>query len=169
MASRREFFKSLAKPVTTINEEELIIHPPYAKNRDDFNKCVECEDKSCAKICYEKIIFINEEGLPYLDFSKSGCTFCQDCANACKMEVLSLEEGKERINAKFTISIEACMAHNNTICFSCKEPCIEDAILFNGMFNPVIDRDRCTGCGFCLSRCPTNAISYLPTMLAAES
>jgi len=28
------------------------------------------------------------------------------------------------------------------------------------MFNPVIDMDKCTGCGFCLGRCPTQAISY---------
>jgi ferredoxin-type protein NapF len=46
------------------------------------------------------------------------------------------------------------------ICFSCKEPCIDDAILFNGMFNPVIDMDKCTGCGFCLGRCPTLAIDF---------
>ena len=36
----------------------------------------------------------------------------------------------------------------------------DNAILFNGMFNPVIDDEKCTACGFCLSRCPTQAISY---------
>ena len=163
MASRRDFFKKLAEPVIK-DEQNLVVRPPYAKGID-FSACSSCEDKPCVSVCYEKIIKIDKEGLPFLDFSKSGCTFCEDCAKVCEKEVLSLEKGKELINAKFTISFESCMAHNNTICFSCKEPCIEDAILFNGMFNPVIDNDKCTGCGFCLSRCPTNAISYLATQL----
>ncbi len=169
MASRRDFFKRLATPVTnTIREENLKVRPPYAKSEDLFLKeCISCESKDCATICYEKIIFIDEDGLPFLDFSKSGCTFCDDCAKACKREVLSLDIEKEQINAKFTISFESCMAHNSTICFSCKEPCIEDAILFNGLFNPVIDNVKCTGCGFCLSRCPTDAISYKPTVVGS--
>jgi ferredoxin-type protein NapF len=36
------------------------------------------------------------------------------------------------------------------------------------MFNPVIDTERCTGCGFCLSRCPTQAISYEGLMMQEE-
>ncbi len=168
MASRRDFFKSLATPVANkIREENLKVRPPYAKSEELFlQECISCESKDCATICYENIIFIDKDGLPFLDFSKSGCTFCEDCAKACQREVLSLEGGKELINTKFTISFESCMAHNNAICFSCKEPCIEDAILFNGLFNPVIDNDKCTGCGFCLSRCPTDAISYVATQLA---
>ncbi|HFC03636.1 MAG TPA: ferredoxin-type protein NapF, partial [Nitratifractor salsuginis] len=97
----------------------------------------------------------------------SGCTFCEECAEVCEAGVLSLTEGQERINARFIISTESCMAHHGTICFSCKEPCLEEAILFAGMFNPVIDDDRCTGCGFCLSRCPTGAITFQPLPLPA--
>jgi ferredoxin-type protein NapF len=78
------------------------------------------------------------------------------------MDVLSLENQStsDWLNAIFSISTQACVAHNGVICYSCKEPCIDDAILFNGLFNPVIDDEKCTGCGFCISRCPTEAISY---------
>jgi len=67
---------------------------------------------------------------------------------------------RDKINASFRIDTQACIAHDGVICFACKEPCIEDAILFNGLFNPVIDTQRCTGCGFCMGRCPTEAIGY---------
>jgi len=46
------------------------------------------------------------------------------------------------------------------MCFSCKDPCMVDAIKFLGLFRAEIDNDICNGCGFCLSVCPTNAISF---------
>lgn len=173
MASRRDFLTAFRKPIETINEkakkkESLIVRPPYGLSESLFqSECVMCENNACAASCEEEIILIRADKTPMLNFSKTGCTFCEACANACEANVLSLEhsENSEKINAEFRISIEGCLAHNGVICFSCKEPCIDDAILFNGMFNPVIDMDRCTGCGFCLGRCPTQAISYTATKL----
>jgi len=160
MASRRDFFTAFKK----INEGEVLtVRPPYGKDELSFTEnCPECEDKACVEACEQNIIFITEDGTPTLDFSKVGCTFCEDCATKCEADVLSLENihSSEVINAKFVIKTEACVAHNGVICFSCKEPCIDNAILFNGMFNPVIDMDRCTGCGYCVGKCITNAIDY---------
>ncbi len=164
MASRRDFFKSFAKPLSQAKEESLLlVRPPYGSSESLFqSECPACESKGCVTSCDEKIIFIAEDGTPTLTFEKNGCTFCDECANACKAGVLSLEneETATYLNAVFKISLEACVAHHGVICHSCKEPCIDDAILFNGMFNPVIDDEKCTACGFCISRCPTQAISY---------
>jgi len=170
MADRREFFKSFTKPLKQNQEEEspLLIRPPYGKDESTFqNKCPSCESKACATFCDEKIIIILDDGTPSLDFSKNGCTFCDECANVCTEEVLSLDNKQtaESLNAIFYIDFKKCIAHQGVICYSCKEPCIDDAILFNGMFNPIIDEDRCTGCGFCISRCPTNAIEYKVTKI----
>ncbi len=142
-----------------------MVRPPYGEDESLFQSgCLACESKACVASCEEKIIVLDENGVPTLDFSLNGCTFCEACAEVCEADVLSIERsgGVEWINARFRIQSEACMAHNGVICFACKEPCMEDAILFNGMFNPVIDEDRCTGCGFCLGRCPTHAIDYVP-------
>ncbi len=46
------------------------------------------------------------------------------------------------------------------MCFSCKDPCLSNAIEFLGMFRPSIKADLCTGCGFCVSVCPTQAVHY---------
>jgi ferredoxin-type protein NapF len=174
MASRRDFLTAFKKPLEKVvqqKEEVLYVRPPYSKGESTFETlCLSCESKACATSCEEKIIVINAQGSPILNFKERGCTFCEACALSCESEVLSLEnlETSEVINAKFVISVESCAAHNEVICFSCKEPCIDDAILFTGMFNPVIDMDICTGCGFCLSRCPTSAITYKPTKIKEE-
>jgi len=165
MANRREFFKSFTKPLLQNKEEgvPLLVRPPYGIDESTFqSKCPSCESKSCVTFCDEKIIVIEKNGTPTLSFTKNGCTFCDECANVCEEDVLSLENTQTAtwLNAIFKISLEACVAHHDVICHSCKEPCIDDAILFNGMFNPIIDDDKCTACGFCISRCPTQAISY---------
>jgi ferredoxin-type protein NapF len=173
VASRRDFFKSFAKPLVKNKEEESpsLVRPPYGSTESLFqSECPSCESKACVTSCDEKIIFIVEDGTPTLSFNKNGCTFCDECANACEANVLSLEntETATWLNAVFKISLEACVAHHGVICHSCKEPCIDDAILFNGMFNPIIDDDKCTACGFCISRCPTQAISYTTYELKNE-
>jgi len=162
--SRRDFFKSFTKPLSRTKEESIsLVRPPYGESESLFqSKCPSCESKSCVASCDEKIIFIAEDGTPTLSFKQNGCTFCDECAQACEEGVLSLgnTETAESLNTIFRISLEACVAHHGVICSSCKEPCIDNAILFNGMFAPVIDDDKCTGCGFCMARCPTQAISY---------
>ena len=172
MASRREFLTAFKKPLERVAEsEERIVRPPYGRAEVLFRSaCAACDSKACADACEELIIVIRADGTPMLNFTKKGCTFCEACAEACKEGVLDLENTltAERINARFIISPQRCVAHNGVICFSCKEPCIDDAILFNGLFNPVIDMDRCTGCGYCLGRCPAGAISYEGIKIAGE-
>ena len=158
---RREFFSSLSSSFSTKEKEkiETSIRPPYFKTDSDFiETCHTCLDKSCEQACDESIIIIKEDGTPILNFDNSGCTYCDECANACQSDVLTIEN-KKNINAKFSIGLLECMSWNQTMCFSCKDPCLDDAIKFLGMFRPEIDNDLCTSCGFCLKVCPTDAIS----------
>jgi ferredoxin-type protein NapF len=133
------------------------VHPPYFGKKEDFIKCGECENKDCLTACKENIIEI-KNGFPVLNFKISGCTFCDECAKACKYEVLSLKNKKDKINAEMIINPKKCIAWNQTICFACQDTCEECAIIYKGLLNPVIDLDKCTGCGFCINVCPTDAI-----------
>lgn len=164
MATRRDFLQAFRKPLEQNKESaSLVVRPPYGFNESRFqSECITCKSKACVASCDEQIIIIQEDGTPRLDFAKSGCTFCEACASVCEPRVLSLDNAhtSAQINAIFRIAVEECVAHHGVICFSCKEPCIDDAILFNGMFNPVIDMDKCTGCGYCLGRCPAQAIDF---------
>ena len=155
---RRELFSSFASVFSTKQEpESIIVRPPYYEDETFFDKeCIECSG-ACMAFCQEKIIVIREDGTPELDFTKGGCTYCDECAIHCPSSVLSLEH-KHKIRAKIEIDMLKCMSWNSTMCFSCKDPCLDYAIDFLGMFRPTINQDSCTACGFCVGVCPSGAI-----------
>ena len=153
---RRELFSSLASSVRVKNKQEKLLRPPYFNDESLFhNECSKCDAK-CATVCEEDIIRIASDKTPYLVFSSSGCTYCDDCATACEFGVLNIEN-KKSIGAIFTIDKTSCLSWNHTMCFSCKDPCLDKAIDFKAMFMPQINQN-CTACGFCISKCPTDAI-----------
>jgi ferredoxin-type protein NapF len=156
---RRELFKSFTKPFK--DDEILIIRPPYFEKEEDFtNGCIECTTKDCASICEEQIIVIQDDGTPILNFSSNGCTYCDECAKVCTQDVLKVENLKN-IDLIFSIDTSLCMSWNSTMCFSCKDPCLDNAIEFTAMFKPIIHEEKCTSCGFCIGVCPTNAIKIV--------
>jgi len=155
---RREFFSSLGLPFKV--NQESIIRPPYFKDENlFFTNCIKCDEKSCSIVCEENIIIIQEDLTPKIDFTKSGCTYCDLCAKSCKNGVLSLED-KKNISAKIQIDTQSCLAWNQTMCFSCKDRCLDNAINFLAIFKPTIN-ENCTNCGFCIRVCPTNAIKVV--------
>jgi len=158
---RRELFSFLSSSIKDAVREKpeklLIVRPPYFGDESAFDiECQNCEGL-CATSCQEQIIIIGEDKTPRLNFSKSGCTYCDECATACSPNVLTLENKKE-INVDVIISKKSCMSWEGVMCFSCKDPCLEDAIDFQAMFMPTINQEKCTSCGFCISRCPSYAI-----------
>ena len=159
---RRELFSFISSSVKDVFKEEtvkiVITRPPYYKNKDVFaTECQLCETQQCVSLCQEQIIVIGEDKTPYLDFTKGGCTYCDECAIGCPKDVL-LVENKQLINGSVNINTQQCLSWQGVMCFSCKDPCLENAIDFQAMFKPEIN-NKCTNCGFCISRCPSNAIA----------
>lgn len=158
---RRELFSSLAKPFKgSSKSKEKVIRPPYFKDENIFfTNCVTCDTKDCITACKENIITLCEDNTVKIDFSNSGCTYCDDCAASCQNGVLNLED-KNQISAKMQIDVLTCLSWNSTMCFSCKDPCLDNAIDFLAMFRPEIN-SNCTSCGFCVKVCPTGAIKVV--------
>jgi ferredoxin-type protein NapF len=155
---RRELFTSLGASLKrgASSKEVTYLRPPYFKDETLFLKeCVNCETK-CDTVCEEEIIKIAKDGTPYISFTNGGCTYCDECANFCEHDVLQLED-KEYLNVLVEINKNKCLSWNHTMCFSCKDPCFDNAIDFKAMFMPEIN-DNCTSCGFCINRCPVDAI-----------
>ena len=148
--NRRELFKAF---VPSSKRERFLPRPPGSKN--DFTSCKEC-DAPCIRECETGVLVRDEEGAPYLLFERSGCSFCGVCAQVCPKGVIS--EGSSTIRAKIVINPNICSAWKGVLCFSCKEPCLDNAIRFEGLYKPVVVSERCTACGFCVSHCPTGAI-----------
>ena len=148
---KRNLFRRASSPFKSF------IYPPYYDKKEDFLECTECKNKECVSACPENIIEL-ENDIPVIKFGINGCTFCDECATACPNEVLDIKFKKEKLNAEFIINPKNCLAWNQTMCFSCQDICEENAIIYKGMFHPVIDLEKCTACGFCISVCPTYAI-----------
>jgi len=156
---RRELFGFLSSSLKGESKQsaQTLIRPPYYQDATAFDtECKNCDGK-CATLCQEQIIIIGEDKTPRLDFSKSGCTYCDDCATACEPNVLRVE-WKRLIDVGIRINESNCLSWQGVMCFSCKDPCLENAIDFKAMFMPTINQEKCTSCGFCLSRCPSDAI-----------
>ncbi len=159
---RRGLFTSLSSAMKgTQNQETKIVRPPYNKDASLFHTlCPECDEKACAKVCEEEIILIRDDGTPELTFKEKGCTFCDACADACEPGVLS-DKSIKYIEGKVEIDLLKCIAWHQVMCSSCKDPCLEDAIVFLGLFRPEIDMKKCTGCGWCFPVCPADAIKIV--------
>jgi ferredoxin-type protein NapF len=159
---RRELFSFLSTSVkegSKGKQTTLKVRPPYYSDEDAFaTECQNCEAQ-CASLCQEQIIKIDDDKTPYLDFSSRGCTYCDECAVACPSDVL-LVENKRTIDVGVVISKERCLSWQGVMCFSCKDPCFENAIDFQAMFMPTIN-ESCTSCGFCIGRCPAEAIELV--------
>lgn len=162
MSERRGFFASLKSlAVGAVKEEKpfLPLLPGFIP--ENAENCSQCITSACKTKCPEEIVMIGENRLPYLDFSRRGCTFCGECALACEHD-LFLTEPVEKIDALVRIGILSCLAWNKTICRSCADVCNDRAIEFTGMFNPEINPDKCTACGFCIGVCPAYTITVHP-------
>lgn len=158
---KREAFASLSsifKPKSSHIKNSL--RPPYAFLTELFDSlCLTCKDTPCVASCEEEIIVLDHDRIPSLLFTKSGCTFCKECALSCPKGVLQ-GDSLPLIKALFKISTQTCMAWNSVVCNSCADVCDEKAITFFGMFRPVLDKEKCTACGFCFGVCPTQAVEY---------
>ncbi len=154
--NRRELFGRFNFVQKDKNDYQLTIRPPYYNQEQDFELCLDCEYKPCIVSCEENIIYLKDHK-PSLEFQSGGCTYCDDCAVACPSGVLDIKY-KKYIKASFKIDTIKCMSWQGTMCFSCKDPCLDGAIVFDGLFKPTINDSLCTSCGFCVKPCPTIAI-----------
>ena len=152
---RRELFTNFGKK---LKADKKSIPPPYLQG--SLDTCKECP-APCIGVCETGILSKNSEGFIEVDFMQQGCTYCQECALACDKDVLSVQAEQESIAISVYIDESVCVSYHGVMCMSCKDPCLDNAINFEGLFKPLIDPTSCTSCGFCISRCPTSAIKVL--------
>ncbi|GMB94518.1 ferredoxin-type protein NapF [Helicobacter heilmannii] len=150
------------KPLREIfraQNEPFKVPLPYF-NSKRANECMDCVG-GCASSCPEKIVFKQPGQVPHLDFAKSGCTFCGACVVGCAECGGVLQESLGGINAVALIDTARCLGHQGVVCVACLDSCKDKAIHFLGMFKPRVDLSACTGCGFCVGVCPTEAILFI--------
>ena len=154
---------------------KYFLKPPGAAKDELFNSlCIRCG--KCAKMCpYDAVKITDMDGgraigTPYLIARQAPCYLCADfpCIDACPTNALDhkvvlreqVKMGTAIINDR-----ETCLSLNGIRCEVCYRACplIDKAIILetyrnirtgrHAIFEPVIRKDECVGCGICEYKC----------------
>ena len=154
--ARRDLFRGrLGRPA-----EVRALRPPTARAEAAFRAaCDGC--LACVEACAEKVIRLDRDHRPILQFAHGECTFCGACADVCPTGALTRTEARPW-TAKAEIGAK-CLALGGVHCRSCGDACPNTAIRFaprvDGRFLPALADGPCTGCGACVGVCPVGAVT----------
>jgi ferredoxin-type protein NapF len=144
-----------------------VIRPPWALPGPRFlDRCTRCGD--CARACDQKIIGLDGDGLPEMDFRLGACTFCGRCVTACEPEAL-LRPASDGTTRPWSLDVrfdDDCLERQGITCRVCGDGCEQEAIRFRPDTTtrsvPCLDDGRCNGCGACRWVCPIDAVTIRP-------
>ena len=118
---------------------------------------------SCVRTCPFGAIKMGENGIPEIDAAK--CTGCGVCVGTCPKGVIELvPDGAEVFvlcssKDKGAVVKRACQV-GCIGCKLCEKACEDDAICVEDNLAG-ISYDKCTACGKCVEKCPTDTIIKL--------
>jgi len=148
--------------------DSLCIRPPGAIPEDMFlDVCARCGE--CMKACITNGLqpALTEAGIagfwtpvlvPTIGYCAQPCTLCGEvCPTGAILPVTVAEKEKIKIGAA-TVYKDACIYWSNgQVCLVCQECCPYVAISIadaRGSRGPLVDEEKCTGCGECETACP---------------
>lgn len=140
-------------------EKKGFLRPPGGQNEADFiAKCIRCD--RCRSVCPTSVIGVVhvEEGIPdartpVMKFHDGYCTMCGKCVEVCPTQAL-LPFDEKSVKVGLATITDTCIAWNAGGCTLCFEACPYDAISLDSQKRPVIDPQKCNGCGKCENVCP---------------
>jgi ferredoxin-type protein NapF len=137
------------------------VRPPYTSEQAIRANCTGCTD--CISACPEAILVTGRANTPFVDFNLGACSFCGACAKACSEDVFDLGTAPWAHAAAIG---QGCFLNLGVTCQSCTDVCGSRALIFDlrvGRLGAIqTNPEACTGCGACLSICPTEAIHLVP-------
>lgn len=174
---RREFFKhsvvSVGKAVYEYYEQQketvVPVPPPPVKFRTDWlrppgaveetlflDRCTRCGD--CLPACpYHSIKNDPANGYPVIFANESPCYLCDDfpCVAACATDALLPVGDRTEIRMGEAVLTQAdCTADQG--CRFCLAKCPVEALSIDFVDSyPIVDKEKCVGCGICEQVCST--------------
>lgn len=170
-----------------------LLRPPGAVAEDEFlKKCLRCG--RCAHVCPFQAVQMGRLetgvalGTPLIVARRNPCRLCADlpCVRACPSGALDpeLREAlKTRMGTAVIVERQECLSLKGLRCEVCYRVCpaIDKAITVenylnaktgrHAIFEPVVHKEHCTGCGICEQACVLErpAIVVGPLQAPSES
>ena len=137
-----------------------MLRPPGGQQEDDFlSRCLRCD--RCRSICPTKVICLANvrDGLvnartPVLNFHQGICDFCSKCMEVCPSGALQFFDPQRDKLGQAEIQPDICLAYDSRGCRLCVDACPYGAISLDAQNLPVVDKEKCNGCGVCENVCP---------------
>jgi len=128
---------------------------------------------ACVEACPQRAIHTLTEGAglgagtPVMVPDSRACTMCEGfpCVKACDDGVLLPFEGSAWPLGTVVVDPTRCLPFLGPECGACRGMCPGDVDALKIVRNrPVIDEERCVGCGLCIEACPTRpaALELMP-------
>lgn len=190
---RKAFFKQgfrhLAKSVYSAVENKMektvqrrVIRPPFAMSEAAFIILCSGNCVKCLEACPHQAITLSDlDGTltgakrPRIVPGENPCYLCEDfpCVTACPTGALQREDGQSPRMAKVLLR-SGCHKKEgkDPFCEYCVERCpVPGAISMDDMKGPVVNHEKCAGCGVCEYCCPARpvAIKTLPLAMVVKS
>jgi ferredoxin-type protein NapG len=188
--NRRQLFKlrlgdlsrQIGRVVGGAEEDEQgvpFVRPPGALEDEEVfvDTCERCH--ACAEACPYDVVrsfgssFGPLEGTPFLEPAIAPCRWCVDmpCIAACPSGALRREENAPVAPvAKVSFDLSKCLNTQGTLCDTCSYRCPgEIRAIRMVQHRPVLDLERCTGCGMCIYHCEADPPAFELTYLESES
>jgi MauM/NapG family ferredoxin protein len=173
---------TLRREQTALDPE--LIRPPGALPEPEFlSKCIRCGE--CLKACPTNTLQpvwlkAGLEGIfsPVLMTRLAGCaTHCNVCGKVCPTGAIRdlplIEKNHAKIGTAWVVRQNCLAWEQDKKCLVCDEVCPYNALAFRpvpGLRNavPFVLENRCTGCGWCESKCPVTGASAIRINIVGE-
>jgi ferredoxin-type protein NapG len=164
--SRRELFGILRrekkdKPPPSV--ARIHLRPPGAVAEDLFaDTCQQCH--KCIEVCPRECIFPLADLTPAILARRAPCVLCNGllCTTVCPSGALQKLGRNEDVHMGTAVVIQkTCVTWHGQPCDACHQACPVPGALRLEWAQPVVDADKCTGCGLCEFNCPTTPASIV--------
>jgi len=164
LAGKSAFLFGLGGVVYLLSRPVGFLRPPGAPEEGLFlSLCVKCQ--KCQEVCPTRAIsqvLVTEDltavGTPRLNFRLGYCNLCLRCIEICPTGALQ-PVMKETVRLGVAqIDKERCVAWAWRGCAKCNKECPLGAIILDDDGRPIVDTDKCNGCGLCEYICPSPSL-----------
>lgn len=155
---------SAGSALNFFEQHKRFLRPPGALPEQDLlARCLRCQ--KCLAVCPTGVILplslsesIRGLGTPALNYKNGFCNLCLKCIEVCPTGALKPLEPEQVCIGTARINPASCVAWNWMGCTVCVAECPLGAISLDAEKRPVVDADKCNGCGICEMSCPSASL-----------